>query len=302
MTENIKNTRELSDKTSASDPISLLRPRRKITGYSAILLPFDNRNNADWKGFEDHVIRTYEAGLIPAVNMDTGHVDRIDRNIQGEVLKRTSSLLKRERFTAGIFIGDNPGDRWNPDDYRQQIEKALESGAVPVIMQSYGLSSLPEKEIPDAYSEICRDVQEFIAFELGSMFAPFGKIYSIETYEQLIKIPNCIGAKHSSLSRAQEWERIALRDTLRPEFRVFTGNDLAIDMVMYGSDYLLGLSTFAPDLFALRDRFWEEGDNSFYELNDLLQYLGFFTFREPVPGYKHDAAYFLHLQNCLSYA
>ena len=30
---------------------------------------------------------------------------------------------------------------------------------------------------------------------------------------------------------------------LRPEFMVLTGNDLAIDMVMYGSDYLLELNT-----------------------------------------------------------
>ena len=30
------------------------------------------------------------------------------------------------------------------------------------------------------------------------------------------------------------------------------------------------------------------------ELNDLLQYLGFFTFRDPVPAYKHNAAQFLH--------
>ena len=36
--------------------------------------------------------------------------------------------------------------------------------------------------------------------------------------------------------------------SVRPDFLVLTGNDLAIDMVMYGSDYLLGLSTFAPDV------------------------------------------------------
>ena len=30
---------------------------------------------------------------------------------------------------------------------------------------------------------------------------------------------------------------------VRPEFHVFTGNDLAIDIVRYGSDWLLGLST-----------------------------------------------------------
>jgi hypothetical protein len=67
-------------------------------------------------------------------------------------------------------------------------------------------------------------------------------------------------------------------------------------MVMYGSDYLLGLSTFAPDLFAQRDALWEAGDPAFYELNDVLQYLGFFAFRSPVPAYKHSAAQFLKLR------
>src|SRR5262249_61342539 len=106
----------------------------------------------------------------------------------------------------------------------------------------------------------------------------------------------CIGAKHSSLRRDLEWQRLALRDAVRPDFQVFTGNDLAIDMVMYGSDYLLGLSTFAPDLFARRDAYWAAGDPAFYELNDVLQFLGFLAFRTPVPAYKHSAAMFLHLR------
>ena len=132
------------------------------------------------------------------------------------------------------------------------------------------------------------------------MFAPFGKIYSLDTYAGLMNVPQCIGAKHSSLSRAQEWQRIELRDRVRPDFKVFTGNDLAIDMVMYGSDYLLGLSTFAPDLFARRDALWASGDPAFYELNDMLQYLGFFAFRPPVPAYKHSAAQFLKLRGWIA--
>jgi hypothetical protein len=69
---------------------------------------------------------------------------------------------------------------------------------------------------------------------------------------------------------------------------------------MYGSDYLLGLSTFAPDYFALRDRYWLEGNARFYELNDLLQYLGHFAFRAPVPAYKHTAAQFLKLRGWIN--
>ena len=128
------------------------------------------------------------------------------------------------------------------------------------------------------------------------MFAPFGKIYSLDLYVRLMQIPNCLGAKHSSLRRVDEWARLEERDRCRPEFRVLTGNDLAIDMVKYGSDYLLGLSTFAPDAFARRDQFWKEGDPRFYELNDLLQYLGAFAFREPTSAYKHSAAMFLKLR------
>jgi hypothetical protein len=102
------------------------------------------------------------------------------------------------------------------------------------------------------------------------------------------------------LSRSLEWQRLQLRDAVRPDFHVYTGNDLAIDMVMYGSDYLLGLSTFAPDQFARRDALWLAGDPAFYELNDVLQYLGFFAFRTPVPAYKHSAAQFLHLRGWIA--
>jgi dihydrodipicolinate synthase/N-acetylneuraminate lyase len=128
------------------------------------------------------------------------------------------------------------------------------------------------------------------------MFVPYGRIYGLDAYRELMEIPSCIGAKHSSLDRVLEWKRLELRDGCRPDFLVLTGNDLAIDMVMYGSDYLLGLSTFAPDLFARRDAWWESGDPRFYQLNDVLQYLGCFAFREPVPGYRHNAAQFLQLR------
>jgi dihydrodipicolinate synthase/N-acetylneuraminate lyase len=131
------------------------------------------------------------------------------------------------------------------------------------------------------------------------MFAPFGQIYSLELVQRLMEIPQLKGMKHSSLNRRLEWERLELRDRLRPDFKLYTGNDLAIDMVMYGSDYLLGLATFAPDAFARRDRCWEGGDSQFFHINDLLQYLGAFAFRHPVPAYRHTAAQFLKIRGII---
>jgi len=111
----------------------------------------------------------------------------------------------------------------------------------------------------------------------------------------LMEIPEIKGMKHSSLDRLTELRRLELRDSVRPEFRVYTGHDLGIDMIEYGSDYLLGLATFAPEKFAGRDRMWEAGDPAYYALSDALQYLGNVAFRDPVPAYKHSAAVFLHL-------
>jgi len=45
---------------------------------SAILLPFDEHGEVDWAGFTAHVEITAAAGLVPAVNMDTGYVNLID--------------------------------------------------------------------------------------------------------------------------------------------------------------------------------------------------------------------------------
>jgi dihydrodipicolinate synthase/N-acetylneuraminate lyase len=288
------------DLSAEIDPVKMLRPRRKIAGASAILLPFESGGEVDWEAFAAHADRTASLGLTPAVNLDTGYVNLIDVALRLEVLRRTQAILEGRPFLAGAFVGDRPGSSWDRDAYLRQVEIIESHGGTPVIFQSHGLTSLGDDEIVAAYAEIGRHCDRFVAFELGTAFAPFGRIYSLEVFRGLIGIHSCVGAKHSSLHREPEWLRLIQRDRTRPDFRVYTGNDLAIDMVMYGSDYLLGLSTFAPDLFARRDAYWESGDPAFFELNDLLQYLGFFAFRPPVPAYKHSAAMFLHLRGWLA--
>jgi dihydrodipicolinate synthase/N-acetylneuraminate lyase len=278
------------------DPIQMLRPRRRIVGASAILLPFQSDGAIDWPAFSAHVVRTADAGLTPAVNMDTGYVNLLDDATRRTVLQKTRDALAGRAFVAGAFVGDRPGNRFDRDAYLRQIEPIVAHGGTPVLFQSHGLTSQTDDDIVASYAELGRHCDRFIGFELGTMFAPFGKIYSLDVYRGLLGVRQCIGAKHSSLRRDLEWQRLRLRDETRPEFHVFTGNDLAIDMVMYGSDYLLGLSTFAPDLFARRDALWAAGDAAFYELNDVLQYLGFLAFRAPVPAYKHSAAMFLRLR------
>ena len=274
-----------------------VRAGRQIIGMSAVLLPFDLAGNADWNGLESLVQRTFDAGLIPALNMDTGYGPLLTHDQRVEALKIGAALGKGRKFVAGACVADRAGDSFQPEAYHRELAAIERAGGIPVIMQSHGLTSLRGRELVGAYKALGEHCPRgFLGFELGKQFSPAGEIYSLNVYRELLELPRCMGAKHSSLDRMREWDRLALRDCFRPEFLVLTGNDLAIDMVQYGSDYLLGLSAFHPEAFGLRDKLWAERNPHFYQLNDWLQYLGFLAFRDPVPAYKHSAAQFLHLR------
>ncbi|WP_255566551.1 dihydrodipicolinate synthase family protein [Iamia sp. SCSIO 61187] len=281
------------------DVVARIRPRRTITGMSAVLLPFTVDGEIEWPAVEAHIARTRAAGLVPAVNMDTGYVQLLDDATKARVLDLAAEVTGGD-FVAGAHVADEAGAPHDPGAYARAAAAIVERGGTPVVFPSHGLNALDDEGWVTALARFGAEVDRFIGFELGAMFVPYGRIYSLDAYRGLLGIPSCIGAKHSSLDRVREWERLAVRDQVRPDFLVLTGNDLAIDMVTYGSDYLLGLSTFAPEAFAARDRMWAAGDPRFHELNDLLQHLGQITFRAPVPAYRHDAAVFFTLRGWAS--
>ena len=254
------------------------RPRcgvAPILGMSAVLLPFTADGAVDWPGFESLVARTVAAGLVPAVNMDTGYVQLLDADTAARPADSPRRDAALRGFVAGAFVADDPGARVRHRRLPRRDGRDQHVGGhardLPVARAQ---RARPTMNGSRAHEALGRRFDRFIGFELGPMFVPYGRIYSLAAYEGLLGVPSCIGAKHSSLSREAEWDRLEVRDRVRPDFHVFTGNDLAIDMVCYGSDYLLGLSAFAPEAFAERDRRWEHGERSFHELNDLLQYLG----------------------------
>jgi 4-hydroxy-tetrahydrodipicolinate synthase len=226
--------------------------------------------------------------------MDTGYINYLSEQEQEQVLQWAREALPRNtKFVAGAYIEALEGDVVSL--YRRRIDQIVEYGGTPIIFQTARLHDQPAREKIRCYTEICRGFNEVLGFELSPVFAPNGEIFDDETIRGLMQIPELAGLKHSSLDRGKELERLALRSELRPEFKIYTGNDLAIDMIEYGSDYLLGLATFAPEKFAERDALWEAGDPGYYALSDSLQHLGNVAFRSPVPAYKHSAAIFLHL-------
>ena len=274
--------------------VNQVRQRRKVHGIAAALLPFNPNGTIAVEAFQTHLRATHAAGLGNAVNMDTGYINYLSEAEQLEVLQWTREALgPTVNFVAGVYIEGIKGDIVSL--YRRKIDQIINYGGTPILFQTRRLHGKASGQIVACYRAICAGYPAILGFELGRMFAPNGEIFNGATIRGLMDIPELKGLKHSSLDRQTEWERLAIRDQLRPDFRIYTGNDLAIDMIEYGSDYLLGLATFAPEKFAERDRLWEAGDPAYYALSDGLQHLGNVAFRSPVPAYKHSAAIFLNL-------
>jgi 4-hydroxy-tetrahydrodipicolinate synthase len=268
--------------------------QREVQGNAAALLPYEADGRVAVEAFQRHLVATHRAGLRNAVNMDTGYVNYLSDAEKLEVLGWTREALGKDvPFVAGAYIEGCDGDVVSL--YRKEMDAIVRMGGIPILFQTARLHGKSSREKVAAYQAVCHGYPQVLGFELGRMFAPNGEIFDAEAVQGLMDVPELKGMKHSSLDRLVELERLALRDARRPDFRIYTGNDLGIDMIEYGSDYLLGLATFAPEKFAERDRLWKTGDAAYYQLSDALQYLGNVAFREPVPAYKHSAAAFLHL-------
>ena len=269
------------------------KPGRKVEGIAAALLPFEADGQVAVEAFQNHLRATQRVGLMNAVNMDTGYVNFLTDAEKLEVLGWAREALgSGVAFVAGAYIEGQDGEIVAL--YRRQMDAIVAQGGIPILFQTRRLHGKTPAEKAATYTAVSKGYPHVLAFELGKMFSPNGEIFDEEMIRRLMEIPEIKGMKHSSLDRVAELRRLELRDAVRPEFRIYTGNDLGIDMIEYGSDYLLGLATFAPEKFAERDRLWEAGDPAYYALSDALQYLGNVAFRDPVPAYKHSAAVFLH--------
>src|SRR6185437_6181461 len=222
--------------------LSRKKPGRKVRGMAAALLPFEQGGKIAVEAFQRHLVATHRAGLTNAVNMDTGYVNYLSESELEQVLGWTRDALgEGVQFVAGAYIEGQSGDIVTL--YRDAMDRIVSFGGTPILFQTARLHGKSGSEKISTYRDICKGYDQVLGFELGPVFSPNGEIFTDEVIKGLLDIPEMKGIKHSSLDRLMELKRLALRDERRPDFTVYTGNDLGIDMIEYGSDYLLGLAT-----------------------------------------------------------
>ena len=202
----------ISELASIESVAQRRRLRRKVQGIAAALLPYESDGRVAVEAFQQHLIATHRAGLMNAVNMDTGYVNYLTDAEKQDVLRWTREALGKDvPFVAGAYIEDRAGDIVAL--YRQQVDSIVSFGGIPILFQTVRLRGAPAREKAAAYQSVCRGYPHVLAFELGPMFASNGELFDEETVRRLMDIPEIKGMKHSSLDRSTR-----TRTTRSPRF------------------------------------------------------------------------------------
>src|SRR5258707_11717396 len=113
--------------------------RRKVQGIAAALLPYESDGRVAVDAFQRHLAAKQRAGLMNAVNMDTGYVNYLSDAEKQEVLRWTREALGAGvPFVAGAYIENQSGH--GAGDvvalYRREIERIAALCAVPDLFQT----------------------------------------------------------------------------------------------------------------------------------------------------------------------
>src|SRR5260370_38658594 len=77
------------------------QPGRKVQGIAAALLPFEADGRIAVQAFQNHLRATHSAGLMNAVNMDTGYVNYLNETEKVDVRRWTREARGKDARLCG---------------------------------------------------------------------------------------------------------------------------------------------------------------------------------------------------------
>src|SRR5260370_22181003 len=118
---------------------------RKVRGIAAALLPFEADGRIAVQAFQNHLRATHSAGLMNAVNMDTGYVNYLSETEKVDVLRWTREALGKDApFVGGACIEGQTGDVVAL--YRKQMDVIVAHGEIPILFQTARLHGKPARD------------------------------------------------------------------------------------------------------------------------------------------------------------
>ena len=277
-----------------------LTPSRTIDGAAALPVWLGAAGRLDLSGLAARLQETFAAGLTPAVNLFGGSADRLGHEQRVDVLTTAAGVARGRRFIAGTM----PTEDAMPlaVRYGRAVDAVVRQGGIPLLLPIRELAALDGDALAHLWRQATAGHRGVLVIEMAPVFGAPAPLYTPDVVTRILDIASLGGLVHASLDRGTEWARVEARDVARPDFRIYSGHERALDMVAYGSDYLLATAGCAPEAFAARDRAWRQGAPIGFELNDALQALATVLHRDPIDGARHGALQWLHVRGLVEHA
>lgn len=280
-------------------PFDLLCPGRRPTGLAPVILPFLGSGEPDWDGFAHLLGQSVDAGLVPFLNAGPGAGDLLGASTRAEVVATVGAALGGRTFVAGVRAEDGADGGFDPSRLAGSVDAIARHGGIPALFPSPTLAGLDADEALGLLAWMGEWCDRLLAVDLPAARWPGGRTWGLDAFTALLDQDQCVGLIDGSWSRQVEWDRIRRRDEVRPDFRLYSANALAVDQVMYGADHAADLSAAVPDAVSDRDEAWAREDPGVIERHDALQALATIVFRAPVEASRHALARVLHLRGWL---
>lgn len=281
-------------------PFDLLIPGRRPSGLAPVHLPFRG-DEPDWDGFAHLLGRTVDAGLIPFVNAGPGAGDLAGPSLRAEVVATVGAAMGGHTFVAGVRAEPGDDGSFDPARLAGSVAAIARHDGIPALFPSPSLASLGLDEALGLLAWMGEWCDRLIGVDLPAERWPGGRTWGLDAFAALLEVDRCIGVVDGSWSRQAEWDRIRRRDELRPDFRLFSANALAVDQIRFGADHALDLAAAVPDALADRDEAWEREDPEALERDDAIQALATLVFRAPYAAARHSLALILLLRGWLDH-
>ena len=140
---------------------------REVQGISAALLPFESDGRVAVAAFQRHLAATHRAGLMNAVNMDTGYVNYLSDAEKLEVLGWTREVLGKDvAFVAGAYIEGRDGEVVAL--YRERMDAIVRMGAIPILFQTARLHGKLLKRKSRRTKRLVMDIRTCWALNWGA--------------------------------------------------------------------------------------------------------------------------------------
>src|SRR5215467_897094 len=91
--DDLRGRESESSEMTTNDLIERRKTRRKVHGIAAALLPYESDGRVAVDAFAKQLTATHQAGLMNAVNMDTGYVNYLTDAEKQNVLEWTRQAL-----------------------------------------------------------------------------------------------------------------------------------------------------------------------------------------------------------------